>query len=109
MVGANLHLEAVLSFGVGAHHHASVVQEDINPVFLGVDLGRALPHGGEAGQIALVDDEVGVGDLRNYIPQGGLSGFKIVIRSIVNNVLEMPFIFYYNISQTAYEILQFSM
>ena len=64
MVRANLHLEAVLRLGVWAHHDAGVVQEDVDPLLLGVDLGRALPHRGEAGQIALVDDQVGVGDLR---------------------------------------------
>ena len=64
MVRADLHLEAVLGLGVGTHHHTGVVQEDVDPLLLGVDLLRALPHGGEAGEITLVDDEVGVGDLR---------------------------------------------
>ena len=64
VIGANLHLEALLSLGVGAHHDAGIVQEYVDPLLLGVDLLGALPDRGETGQVALVDDEVGIGDLK---------------------------------------------
>ena len=60
----------VCSLGVGAHHDAGVVDEDVDPVLLGVDLLGALADGLEAGEVALVDGDVGAGNLPPDVGSG---------------------------------------
>ena len=67
VVGAKLHVEAILCLPLGTGHDASIVDEDVN---LGLLLGNrcgTFPHGLKGAQVKLVDVNLAVGLLLDLL------------------------------------------
>jgi len=51
MVGAELHLETVLSPGIWGRHHAGIVDQQVQPLVMHLELGGKTTDRGLAGQV----------------------------------------------------------